>query len=419
MVPARSMMNAKHPAVSAAALLVTLLVGWGLGRGSVKPATELPSIPAASSGATLERPNLSLFWLVWETLGQTYIDPAKIDPQALLYGAIGGFVDSVGDPYTVFMTPEQNADFRSILVGSLEGIGAELDLRDGLIVVVAPLRGSPAERAGLLPQDVITAVDAEPVDGQTLNDVVHRIRGQKGTTVELSVLRGPERKGVQIKIMRDSIQIPSVEATERSTSAGPVGVISLNQYGDTTVVEFEQALRGFLEDGVVGLIVDERGNGGGYLEGAVDLAAFFLPKDSLVVSVRQRDGESEEHRTKLDPIAPSLPVVVLVNQGTASAAEIFAGALQDQKRGTVIGTKTFGKGTVQDVLELPGGSSLKVTTARWMTPAGRDIGADKVTPDTVVDRSIEDFTAGRDPQMDAALAVFGEPVAPPLERGDE
>lgn len=419
MVPANAMLNARHPAVSAAALLVALLVGWGIGRGSIRPATDLPSVPSAGSGDVLERPDLSLFWLVWRTLGQTYIDPAKIDPQAMLYGAIGGFVDSLGDPYTIFMTPEQNADFRSVLVGQLEGIGAELDLRDGLIVVVSPLRGSPAENAGLLPQDIIASVDGQPVDGLTLNDVVHKIRGQKGTTVELSVLRGPERKSLQITITRDAIQIPSVEAAERPTSAGPVGVISLNQYGDSTVAEFEQALRGFLEDGVVGLIVDERGNGGGYLEGAVDLAGFFLPKDSLVVSVTERGGPGEQHRTRLDPIAPDLPVVVLVNQGSASAAEIFAGALQDLERGTVVGTKTFGKGTVQDVIELPGGGSLKVTTARWMTPAGRDIGADKVTPDILVDRTVDDFTAGRDPQMDAALAVFGQPVTPPLERGDE
>ncbi len=413
------MLTSRHPAVFASALLVTLLAGWGLGRGSVRPATDLPSVPSAGSGATLAQPDLSLFWLVWRTLGQTYIDPSKLDPQALLYGAIGGFVDSVGDPYTIFMTPEQNTDFRSVLFGQLEGIGAELDLRDGVVVVVAPLRGSPAERAGLLPQDVITAVDGKTVDGQTLNDVVHRIRGQKGTTVALSVLRGPERKNLQLTITRDAIVIPSVESAERATSAGPVGVIMLNQYGDATVAEFEAVLRQFLADGVVGVIVDERGNGGGYLEGAVDLAGFFLPKDSLVVSVTQRNGPGEEHRTKADPIAPSLPVVVLVNQGSASAAEIFAGALQDQKRATVVGTKTFGKGTVQDVIDLPGGSSLKVTTARWLTPSGRDIGKDKVTPDVVVDRTAEDFAAGRDPQMDAALAIFGQPVEPPLERGDE
>lgn len=413
---------AKHPVAFVAIIALALLLGWQIGRGSTPPTPggQWMAGDSSRSGAEAlaESVDLSLFWTAWETLAGTYIEPDKLQVQPLVYGAIAGLVDSLKDPYTVFMTPEQNVDFRSTLVGQLQGIGAELDLADGQIVVVAPLRGSPAEKAGLLPEDVITAVDGKTVEGMTLSEVVHAIRGPKGTTVTLMIQRVVLSEASPLPIVRGDIHIPSVESAVRSTSAGPVGVITLNQFGDATTPEFADALGALLSQNVMGLVIDERGNGGGYLEGATEIAAFFLPEGSLVVSVQRRDGERDEHDTKSPPLAPDLPLVVLVNQASASAAEILAGALQDHGRATVVGVKTYGKGTVQDVIDLSDGSSLKVTTARWLTPKGRDIGTDKIVPDLVVERTTEDFIAKRDPQLDAAVAALTNLPAL-IERGDE
>ncbi len=411
----------KHPLVFLGVIVLTLLLGWQLGRDSAPPTTggQWMEGGAMSGAAALERDtDMSLFWLARQALGESYIHPEKLDDEKLLYGAISGLVESVDDPYTVFMPPQENADFRSALFGQLQGIGAELDLENGLILVISPLRGSPAEKAGLLPGDNITAVDGNSVDGKTLNEVVHSIRGPKGTTVALTIVRGEERTEQVLPIVRDDIKIPSVEASLEQTAHGSVGLITLNQFGDSTTAEFADALGALLPQKPIGLVIDLRGNGGGYLEGATDIAQFFVPKNTLVVSVQRRTGDSEEHRTASAPLVPKLPVVVLVNQGTASAAEILAGALQDHHRATIVGTLTFGKGTVQDVIDLPGGSSIKVTTARWVTPSGRDIGTEKIAPDIVVDRTTEDFLAERDPQLEAAYALFGS-KAPPLERDDE
>lgn len=411
----------KHPLVFIGIIVLTLLLGWQLGRDSLPPTTGgqwMENSSASVGAATLQREtDMSLFWTAWQALNESYIHPDKLETEKLVYGAISGLVGSLEDPYTVFLTPQENTDFRSVLFGQLQGIGAELDLENGLIIVITPLRGSPAEKAGLLPGDNVTAVNGDPVDGKTLNDVVHAIRGPKGTVVTLTILRGEERKELEIQIIRDDIKIPSVEASLEQTEHGAVGLITLNQFGDATTTEFAEALSALMPKNPVGLVIDLRSNGGGYLDGATEIAQFFVPKDTLVVTVERRDGESEQHRTELRALVPDLPIVVLVNQGTASAAEILAGALQDHKRATIVGMKTFGKGTVQDVIDLPGGSSIKVTTARWLTPSGRDIGTEKVEPDVEVDRTAEDFVAERDPQLQAAYALFG--TTPPLERDDE
>ncbi len=395
--------------------ILTLFVGWQLGRESIPPrAGALPSVETATGAEAIANSvDLSLLWTSWQALQETYISPEKLVPQTMVYGAIHGLVDSLKDPYTVFMAPDESREFRSVLTGALQGIGAELDLHDGQIVVIAPLRGSPAEEAGLLPGDVIETVDGTSTEGMTLSDVVGKIRGPKGTKVVLDIERDGHAGLLEVSIERDDIHVPSVE----SSTKGTIGVINLNQFGDSSTVEFRDALVGLLQQKVTGLIVDLRGDGGGYLEGAGEIASFFLPPNHLVVTVAHREGDSERHETKGEPIVPDLPLVVLVNQGTASAAEILAGALQDEGRATIVGTKTFGKGTVQDVIDLPGGSAIKITTARWLTPKGRDIGADRITPDLVVERTSDDIIANKDPQLDAALGVLDGSVAVPATGG--
>lgn len=408
-------------ALTAISLLLGIQLGWrsqellSVGRG-------LPPLPPTESGASImvENPerevDISLFWNVWRLLLRHYIAPEQLQPRTMLIGAIRGLVAAVGDPYTTFLTPEERREFRDALQGDLEGIGAELTVREENIVVVAPLRGSPAERAGLRPGDIITAVDGEETRGKSLSDVVHRIRGPKGSEVMLSILR--EAAPLTLRMQRESIHIPSVEYELKTTEKGPIASVLINQFGDSTVKEVTTVITSAKDAGARGLILDVRHNGGGYLDGAVALSSLFL-REGKIVSVRGRGNALTHHYASGRPILPDLPIVILVNQGSASAAEILAGALQDHKRATVIGMKSFGKGTVQEVIDLPGGSSLRVTTAHWLLPSGRNLAHEGITPDIIVDRTPEDIDAKRDPQLDAALKWFDSakksqvPIPPP------
>lgn len=401
-------------ALPAITLLLGVQLGWRsremLGDGNGLP--RMVNQTGSGGYVVLEDPerdvDSSLLWHVWRLLLGRYVAPEQLQPRTMLVGAIRGLVDAVGDPYTTFLTPEEHQEFRDALQGELQGIGAELTVQEGKIVVVAPLPGSPAERAGLLPGDVITAVDGEGTDKKSLADVVHRIRGPKGSEVSLSILR--ETAAQTIRIKREDIHIPSVEEEIKNTPGGPIAYVAINQFGDSTVKEVTAAIGAAKKAGVRGLILDVRHNGGGYLDGAVALASLFL-QQGKVVSVKGRGDSLSHHYVTGRPALPDLPMVVLVNQGSASAAEILAGALQDHKRATVIGTKSFGKGTVQEVIDLPGGSGLRLTTAHWLLPSGRNLAHEGIAPDIVVDRMPEDVAAKRDPQLDAALKWFEDAVA--------
>lgn len=389
--------------------LATLAAGWRIGIAEERLRFEEPGNTAATgSGETLADPekqaDLSLLWRVWRLLQQNYVDPRALQPQKLVTGAIGGLVAGVGDPYTVFMPPKENREFHRALEGTLQGIGAELTLKDGFVTVVAPLKGSPAEKAGLAPGDVIDTVDGASLEGLTLNDVVDRVRGPRGTAVQLRIVRPgvPEPKLFTIK--RDTITIPSVESRVITATGSQVGYVALNQFGDTSTREMEKALLSFKGKSLKGIVLDLRGNGGGYLDGAVDVVSMFL-KTGEVVAVEGRGGVSERHDVTGDPLFPDLPLVVLIDQGTASASEITAGALQDHGRATVVGMKSFGKGTVQEVIDLPGGGSLRVTTAHWLTPKGKNLGKEGVQPDVTVERGKNDAPGKADAQLDRALQV--------------
>ncbi len=397
---------------------ITLILGAQLGwrsREMLGGGDGLPRmINATESGGyvVLEDPerdiDSSLLWHVWRLLLSRYIAPEQLQPRTMLIGAIRGLVDAVGDPYTTFLTPEEHQEFRDALQGELQGIGAELTVQEGKIVVVAPLPGSPAERAGLLPGDVIIAVDGEETDKKSLSDVVHHIRGPKGSEVSLSILRKATTQTIRIK--REDIHVPSVEEELKSTPGGLIAYVAVNQFGDSTVKEVTAAIGAAKKAGVRGLVLDVRHNGGGYLDGAVALASLFL-QQGKVVSVKGRGDVLSSHYVTGRPALPDLPMVVLVNQGSASAAEILAGALQDHKRATVIGTKSFGKGTVQEVVDLPGGGSLRLTTAQWLLPSGRNLAHEGIAPDIIIDRTPEDIDAKRDPQLDAAIKWFDDTVA--------
>ncbi|MCB9808025.1 S41 family peptidase [Candidatus Peribacteria bacterium] len=361
------------------------------------------------SGATVSDPekevDISLLWSVWRLLSKNYIAPSDLQVTPMIHGAVRGLVEAVGDPYTSFMPPKENKEFRQSLNGSLQGIGAELTMKEDDIVVVAPLKGSPAEAAGLMPDDIITHVDGQSIEGYTLSDAVEIIRGPKGTEVTLTISR--DGREDDITITREEITVPSVESEVKEYAGKDIGYIALNRFGDTTTEEVASAVKDLMKQDIQGLIFDVRFNGGGYFDKAVDLSSMFLEKGK-VVSVAHREGEPIHHYASGRPIAPTIPMVVLINEGSASASEILAGALQDNGRATIIGKKSFGKGTVQEVFELPGGTSIRITTARWLTPNGTDLGKEGVHPDIDVDRTKEDIEAEKDPQLDAALELLSK-----------
>ena len=391
--------------------VITLALGWQLGASYENQALQETRrqvelfAPASGSGQLLHDPeheaNLSLFWGVWRLLLTQYIAPDDLNSQKMVIGATEGMVRAVGDPYTVFMAPDETREFRQSLSGQLQGIGAELSLKEGAVVVMHPLKGSPAEAAGLLPGDVILTVDGKEIEGKTLAEVVGIIRGPKGTSVVLSVARPGKDEPMSLTIVRADITVPSVETKTLKTGSGMIGYIALNQFGDTSVVEFTKALKEALKDPPKAIIIDLRFNGGGYLEGAIDIVSLFVQQGN-VVSVERRGGVSEPHEVRGHALAPEIPMVVLINQGSASASEIVAGALQDYDRATIIGVKSYGKGSVQEVIDLPSATSLRLTTARWLTPKGRSIAKQGITPDVVVDRTPEQMQKDVDPQLDAA-----------------
>ncbi len=405
----------KNWAPTAGIAFLTLIVGWQLGAGAEQQrliksgwsSSNLPEdVPLDGSGSVTLAPereaDIRQMWRVWHLLLEHYIDPDQLQTDKLVQGAAAGLVRAVGDPYTVLMDPVENDEFRDSLSGTLEGIGAELVQKEEAIVVVAPIKGSPAQRAGLMPDDIIITVNGESTEGLNLNETVSRIRGPKGTTVTLEIARQKEVSLITMNIVRDEIHVPSVESKYIPVAGGEVGYVSLNQFGDSSINELRQELDAFSKKPLKGIILDLRYNGGGYLEGAIELVSLFQ-KDGKIVSVQHRKGEPQHHFVNGNPAYPTVPLAILVNEGTASASEITAGALQDHGRAVIIGKTTFGKGTVQEVIDLPDGSSLRVTVAKWLTPSGKDLGKEGVHPDIDVERTADDVKANKDPQLDKAV----------------
>jgi carboxyl-terminal processing protease len=356
----------------------------------------------SSAGDPEQTVDLSILWTVWRMLQNNYIDPQRLLVDAMRYGAVKGAVNAIEDPYTVFMTPEESQEFTQSLKGQLQGIGAELQFKDGAVVVVSPLKGSPAKEAGLLPKDVIVKVDSQDVLGKSLEAVVDMIRGPKGTEVTLTVFRASREKQFTFTIVREDIRVPSVETAWYETSEGNVALVSVNQFGEGIIAEVSEALSDIDAGSVEGVILDLRFNGGGFLDGAVGLTSLFL-RDGKVVTVERKGEQPKAHYALGRPLVPEEPLVILINEGSASASEIVAGALQDAQRAVVMGAPSFGKGSVQEVIDIPGGSTLRVTVARWLTPSGRNIAKDGIEPNIAISMTAEDYEAGRDPQLEAAV----------------
>lgn len=345
----------------------------------------------------IRRQPFSLLAEAWDTLkAQSVHQP--VDSKKAEYGAIRGMTESLDDPYTLFLTPDEAESFQEEIEGTFEGIGAEIGLRDEQLVVIAPIASSPAERAGLKAGDAILGIDAISTEGVSLSDAVDRIRGESGTVVTLTIRRrGEEAK--DLSITRDRITIESVSL---SYPTDRVALIRLSYFGPETAADMQKAVVAVRVQGAEDLILDLRNNPGGFLDAAIDVASLFLPKGTTIVIEQNAKGEETPTGSDRDPVLPDIPLAVLVDRGSASGSEIVAGALQDAKRATVIGEKTFGKGTVQELLSLSDGSDLKITVARWLTPAKRSIDKEGIQPDV----SVEAVEGDPDEQLDKAIELL-------------
>lgn len=344
--------------------------------------------------------NFGLFWDVYNEISQNYLH--DLDAQKALYGAISGLVQSLDDPYSTFLNPDQSKAFRDDLLGKLQGIGAEIGRRNNVPTVITPLDGSPAKQAGLKSGDQILAVDGQPTDGMSIDEVILRIRGKAGTQVTLTVQSQGSDSSHDAKITRADITVSDVTWKVD----GKTGIITISQFGDNVEDDFAKIKKEFDSKGVDKIIVDVRNNPGGLLDKAVDITGYFVPKGSTAVKQEPKDGKEEILKTTTDPLFPDQKLIVLINNGSASASEIFAGAIQDLKRGTILGETSYGKGTVQTLSELGNGASLKLTIAQWLTPNGRAIDKNGIKPDVEVNLSDDDANAGRDPQIDKAKEIL-------------
>lgn len=344
--------------------------------------------------------DMSTFWRVWRVVEESYIDQ-PVDKQALIDGAIEGMVWALGDPYTTYFTPESAEEFNADLEGTFSGIGAEIGERDVGITIIAPLPDTPAERAGVLPGDIIAAIDGQTTAGLSVEEAVRLIRGESGTTVTLTIIRA--ETAFDVAIVRQEIHTDSVRWEVRDDG---YAVITIAMFNEETVALFAEAVDEIMAADAKGIVVDLRNNPGGLLVAAIDVAAFWTG-DLPVVIEKFQDSE-ESYRGNGTPVLADMPTVVLVNGGSASGSEILAGALQDHGLATVMGEQTFGKGSVQEYYELPDSSAVKVTIARWLTPLGRTIHEVGITPDIIVSETLEEIHAGEAPQMDAAISHLSQ-----------
>ncbi|HFC10684.1 MAG TPA: S41 family peptidase [Candidatus Kaiserbacteria bacterium] len=410
------MSNISHPSSSmvrrAISYAVIVAVSFVAGAVFMRPANasmdtlvaHLPLIGNSLDATPDNSANFTDFWQVWNVLKtkfvETHASSTIPNTKRKLWGAIAGLTASYGDPYTIFMPPSDAKVFKQDITGSFGGVGMEIGVKNGILTVIAPLKGTPAALAGIRSGDQIVSIDKHSTEGMSADKAVKLIRGKRGTNVVFTVMR--KGKVLNIKVMRKVIQVPEIDyGLNHKTGTYH---IALYTFTANSADLFDKAFTAFKKSGSRKLIIDMRGNPGGYLDAAVDIVSHFLPKGEVIVT-EDYEGKKANivHRSiGYNDLPKGTKVAVLINQGSASAAEILSGALQDHHVATLIGTRSFGKGSVQELINIDGGS-LKVTVARWLTPSGRSISDGGLTPDIKVGRTQADFIAGRDPQMSRAV----------------
>jgi carboxyl-terminal processing protease len=351
--------------------------------------------------------DFSLFWKVWKLLSEKYVDHKTLDAQNLVYGAIKGMLKATGDPYSNFFDPKETKEFSQDISGSFEGIGAELGIKDDILTVIAPLDDSPSKKAGILAGDKIVKIDGKSTTDLSVDASVDMIRGKKGTIVKLTVLHKGSQDTSEIEITRDVIQVKSVKLEFKDNG---IAYLRINQFGEKTDKEFDLAMNQIISRNSKGIVLDLRNDPGGYLDKAVSIASRFIPKGQVVVTEEDSFGKKENLYTAGGDKLGSIPLVVLINEGSASASEILAGALRDDRQIKLVGKKSFGKGSVQEFMDLPGKTSVKITVAKWLTPSGDYIMEKGITPDVDVDLTADDFKDNKDPQLDKAMEMMRENI---------
>ena len=399
-------------------LVISILGAFGLGVWFGKIQVVCPTCPVCKP----EHVDFSLFWEAWQKLEEKYVGKENLDIQKMIYGAISGMVRSLEDPYTLFLTPDDTKTFIENVKGTFEGVGMEIGIRNGQLQVIAPLEGTPAQKAGLRAGDKIIKVDDKSTIDMTIEEAVNLIRGPKGTEVTLTIYRDEWNETKDIEIIRGVIEIPSLKLEFKeeniacpSEAKGEDGCfvsiahLHLYHFSEKAVSDFNQAAIQILESDAKKIILDLRNNPGGYLEVAQNIAGWFLEKGEIVV-IEDFGGKKEQEIYKAEGNSLFLhyPLVVLINEGSASGSEILAGALRDNRGIKLIGETSFGKGSVQELERLTGGSSLKITIAKWLTPTGSLITDKGLEPDIKVELTEEDYEQDRDPQLEKAIEIIKE-----------
>lgn len=417
--------------VGALLLVLVFYAGFTFGERHQSPVAKASTLQGKEAPqGLLNTADFSPFWSAWNVLNEKYVPAtttAIASDEQKVWGAIEGLTASLKDPYTVFFSPEEAKLFESEISGNFEGVGMEVGIKDNVLTVIAPLKGTPAERAGILSGDKVLKIDDTVSTNLRVDEAVKLIRGKKGTEVRLTILREGKPDPFEVKVMRDVIDIPTIDVElkqGKTASAGGtdetgsglrkngVFVIRLYSFSANSPSLFRDALRQFVESGSHKLLLDLRGNPGGFLDAAVDIASWFIPAGKTIVTEDGgAKGTTKVHRSRgygYNVFGKDLKMVILVNAGSASASEILAGALKEYGIAKLVGTNTFGKGSVQELVKLTSETSLKVTVARWLTPNGLSISNGGLAPNVEVKLTPEDIEKKRDPQMDRAIKLLTE-----------
>lgn len=399
-------------------LLVVFFSGSYLGQKTSNTTKGEVDIP---ENINITNEQFEPFWKVWKVLDEKHVSATTTDPQDRIWGAIKGLAGSQGDPYTVFFPPEEDKMFKGDIAGNFEGVGMEIGLKDGAMTVVSPIKGSPAEKAGVRAGDRIIKINDQSTLDLPVDKAVKLIRGPKGTTIKILFAREATGEQIERSIVRDVIDIPTIQTEMRAgtgtstTTASGTGlredgifVIRLFSFTAQAPNLFRTALREFIQSGSHKLIIDLRGNPGGYLDAAWDMSSWFLPLGkTVVIEDFGKNKSNQTYKSKgYNIFGKNLKLIILVDAGSASASEIFAGALQEHGVGKLVGVKTFGKGSVQELVPITADTSLKVTIARWLTPNGHNLSSDGLTPDYEVKITQKDLETKNDTQMNKAVEIL-------------
>ena len=393
------------------AFLIVFYSGFSFGQLDLAEAGRMNAVSASLNGVKdkPESVDFTLFWKAWNIVNEKYVKTRKATSTATeqdrIYGAIKGMVDSMGDPYTTFFPPQQALQFQTEIDGNFEGVGMEMGIKEGILTVITPIKGSPAEIAGIKSGDKILKIDDQTAN-ISIDEAIKKIRGKKGTIVSLTIARQGVDAPIEFKLTRDVINLPTLDT--KIDQKNGIFTIHLYTFSAQSANLFRGALRDFVNSGSNKLILDLRGNPGGFLDAAVDMASWFLAPGQVVVREDYGRGKPEtvEKSFGYNIFNSSLKMVILIDGGSASASEILAGALSEHGKAKLVGTKSFGKGSVQELINLTPDTALKVTIARWLTPNGKSISEEGLMPDYEVKVTEDDIKNLKDPQMEKAIELL-------------